>query len=110
MTEQEKAEIIEELKKEIGLQLFTKASNKNCLQPTLNEWCNTPDVYNSKMRKAFGGDGYAEAQAWEAIRKLTCKIMGVSYINQIHDGDVANKVASKLCETVVALATERRQK
>ena len=109
MTAEEKEELLDELRKEF-LHSYIGKENKNCLKPTLGKWCKDENgqVYESKMRKAFQHDGIAEYQAWECIRRLTCKIMGVSYIRQIKDEDIANKVADKLCETVCELLYEVR--
>lgn len=104
ITEEERAEIIAAIKRE----MFIDRENKNCLKPTLDKWCNTPDVYTSRMREAFSGDGVEEGAAWECIRKLTCKIMGVSYIRQINDTKMANEVADELCEVVSRLARKVR--
>ena len=109
MTAQEKAEIIKELREEL-LNEQIERGGKNCLKPTYDKWCKDSKgkVYESTMRKAFQYDGVAQYQAWECIRKLTCKIMGTSYVRQIKDLKTANHVADELCETVCNLLDEVR--
>lgn len=109
MTDQEKDALIAELMSRLAKKDLVE-HNKNILKPTLDKWCmdDNGDVYNSRMRKAFDGDGIAESQTWECIRKMTCKIMGVSYIRQINDAEKANHVADRLCKTVCELCEEVR--
>lgn len=108
MTAEEKNEIVEEIKEELFANIIKKESN-SALKPTIDKWRKDPDVYTSKMRKAFDGDGIADYTVWECIRKITCKIMGVSYVRQIKERDMANSVADKLCEIVCELAKEVRK-
>lgn len=106
LTEQERAEIIAELKAE----MIKDKESPRLLKPTYEKWCKDPDYYHSRMRTALGGDGIVEAVVWDCIRKLVCKIMGVSYVRQIQDEDKANEIADELCGLVARLATEAREK
>ncbi len=63
-------------------------------------------TYHCKMAEVFGS--YDSWTVWDSIRKLTCKIMGVSYVRQIKDPDKASCVAEAICQCIYDLGKEVR--
>lgn len=109
MTEQEKAEILEELEKRIDQKYkgcLSREDTQSVLANTRNKWF-THDCIKGKdspMHKIFGNIIYW--QVWELIRKLTCIILGCQYVRHLSGNKYAEEVAEKLCQFVHDLKVE----
>jgi len=113
MTEQERAELKAELIQEIKAELSAKGNSGSAskvLQLVYDKWCNGENRHGNHGK--FGPlievlqNTYKGWQTWDYIRRLTCNIMGVSYVRDIRDVNKARKVAEKLCEVITQLARE----
>ena len=109
MTEQEKAEILDELEKRMEKKYkgcLSREDTQSVLANTRNKWF-THDCSRGKdspMHKIFGNIIYW--QVWELIRKLTCIICGCQYVRHLAGCAYAEEVAEKLCQCVFDLKTE----
>ena len=109
MTEQEKAEILEELEKRIDQKYkgcLSREDTQSVLKQAREKWF-THDCIKGKdspMHKVFGNIIYW--QVWELIRKLTCIICGCQYVRHLAGCGYAEEVAEKLCQTVYDLKKE----
>lgn len=96
MTEQEKQELIKELKSKLveerylhvtdGTQTVLKEPRDKWFRGRYEGWANSP------MGEAFGG-GVMASQAWEQIRRLTCLIHGKRYVRHLVGDDAARQMA-----------------
>ena len=86
MTEQEKKEILELIEEHLAKQMPQREDTQSTLAKTRNKWFKDNDgsSYQSLMSKAIN-DTHGSYVIWESVRKITCKICGVSYVRQIKD-------------------------
>ena len=110
MTEQEraaiKAEIMAEIKEQLEAESIIKESNF-VLKPTLDKWLNGKEWsidHRSKKRNGplveIFGNGVEAYRAWDQVRALTCRVMGVSYVRQIRNEGLANETANAICQVL----------
>lgn len=107
MTEQEKAEILDELEKRMDKKYkgyLSKEDTQAVLKNVREKWFTLELNKSSPMHKLFGNIIYW--QVWELIRKLTCIICGCQYVRHLSGCDYAEEVAEKLCQCVFDLKTE----
>ena len=111
MTEQEKAEILDELEQRINQKYkgcLSREDTQAVLKGVREKWFHNPrsgiNSGRSPMHKIFGNIIYW--QVWELIRKLTCIICGCQYVRHLAGCDYAEEVAEKLCQTVYDLKKE----
>ena len=110
MTEQELATLKEQIKAEI-IEEMTESNHpsmrKNQLTPTRRKYINDtrfgrgskPYREPAPMRTVF--DPVKTGHIWELVRRLTCWIMEKSYVQDIAEEDLANEIASDLCEAII---------
>jgi len=111
ISEQEKAilkeEILAELKEQLAVGSATKENNF-ALKPTMDKWINGKaegfdhrhKQRNGPLRNAYKS-GVEAYKTWDQVRALTCRVMGVSYVRQIEDQELANEFADELCRLIV---------
>ena len=110
MTEQEKAEILDELEKRIEQKYkgcLSREDTQSVLKEARDKWFKYDSLRGKKdspMHKAFGNIIYW--QVWELIRKLTCIICGRQYVRHLAGCEYAEKVAEKLCQFIYDLKAE----
>lgn len=112
MTETEKKEIIDELEQRFESKYRGVLSHEDVgttLSDVRNKWFKdcSKFSYGSPMARAFDSSIVAWS-VWEEIRKLTCRICGVSYVRQIQNADEANAVAEELCTLICTLAEQQK--
>lgn len=109
MNDAEKEAIIQEVLSRLGEQ--KQVANRGALIPTHSKWFRDEQghAWNSLMTKAFGESSKPHT-IWEFVRRATCCICGVQYVNQLPDAEKANKVADRLCQLVYDMAIEERKK
>ena len=111
MTEQEKAEILDELEKRIDKKYkgcLSKEDTQSVLKNVREKWFTCELNKSSPMHKLFGNIIYW--QVWELIRKLTCIICGCQYVRHLSGCAYAEEVAEKLCQCVFDLKKEYAEK
>lgn len=109
MTEQEKNEIVDLLYRRLEADWHPpREDTQSKLSEVRNKWFRDSNGggQGSLMTQAIGSPQVAWV-IWEAVRKLTCQICGVSYVRQIKDIDRANKAAEELCSLIYRLAKEK---
>ena len=110
MTEQEKAEILDELEKRMDKKYkgcLSKEDTQVVLKNVREKWFHDPKErsnWDKPMHKLFGNIIYW--QVWELIRKMTCIICGCQYVRHLSGCPYAEEVAEKLCQCVFDLKTE----
>ena len=111
MTEQEKAEILDELEKRMAQKykgFLSREDTQAVLKEAREKWFHNPrsgiNFKDSPMHKAFGNIIYW--QVWELIRKLTCIICGRQYVRHLAGSKQAEEVAEKLCQFIYDLKAE----
>lgn len=109
MTEQEKQEIIEEIKKSLAEEKYIHSidGTHTVLKEPRDKWFRGKDYSwgGSVMCEAFGG-GVTASQVWDMIRRLTCLIRGKQYVRHLVGDDTAAETAEKLCQFVYDLRME----
>ena len=114
MTEQEKAEILDELEKRIEKKYkgcLTREDVATVLKEPREKWfvgsvgskSNTSPMY-----EVFGNIIYW--QVWELIRKLTCVVCGRQYVRHLSSVSYADEVAEKICQFIYDLKMEYSSK
>lgn len=112
MTEQEKRELIEEIKKSLAEEKCARKTDgtHTVLKEPRDKWFRGKDYSwgGSLMGEAFGG-GVTASQVWDMIRRLTCLIHGKQYVRHLVGDDTATETAEKLCQFVYDLRLEVKQ-
>ena len=113
MTEQEKAEILDELEKRMEAKYkgcLTKDNVGSVLKVAREKWFNNDHRYNNEslMSNAFGSSIIAW-QVWEVIRKLTCVVFGKQYVRHLANEPYAEEVAEKICQFIYDLRMECKE-
>ena len=111
MTEQEKQEIIaevkssvmDEVKKEVGI----KEHTQKVLKETREKWYGESGSIRRKstMCDAFPTP-YMAWDAWEHIRRLTCLVCGERYVRQIENNPDAERICDEICRKIYDLRME----
>lgn len=106
MTEQEKQEIISEIKKYFREQGMT-ANAYNCLDDVRSKWFRERrrGDEDSPFEKAFDSTN-AALRVWENIRRLTCIMCGKTHVTELRNDPYAEEICEKLCQFVYDLKME----
>lgn len=117
MTDEEiKAMIDDAVAKALKEQIPQKEFTPRLLSPTHIKWFRDEkgNASNSKMGKAFHGDGVRTYQIWDRVRPICTAICGKAYVRQvsIDDAEYINEVADKLCQLIYdsKIEFDRRKK
>lgn len=107
MTEQEKKELLDELKKRIDEKYkgcLTREDVATTLKVPREKWFRDE---NGNRRSSLMMDAFDSSiiswQVWETIRKLTCVICGKQYVRQLANVENADEIAEKLYQFVYDL-------
>lgn len=106
MTDQEKAEILDELEKRFEKKYrgyMTREDTQSVLKAPRQKWFAT----HGTMHNLFGNIIYW--QIWELIRKLTCVICGKQYVRHLADVPYADEVCEKICQFIYELKSEYKE-
>lgn len=107
MTEQEKQEIIAEVKASVMDEMKGEARGrqiKRVLKDQREKWYRG----ESPMCKAFPST-YMAWDAWEHIRRLTCLVCGESYVRQLEGNPDAERICDEICQKIYDLRMEVRK-
>ena len=107
MTEKEKQEIIEELKKQMMEERETRPHIRMLL-PTYKKWFkgkNGREDYNSIMDKVV----YSQSRVWDSVRAITANLLGVKSVVHIKDAQIANEIADRLCQEIYDIALQLKR-
>lgn len=107
MTEQEKQEIISEVKKSVMNEMkekIVKEDTKKILKVPREKWYGErfSQVKDSTMVQAFDTP-YMAWEAWDHIRRLTCLVCGVRYVQKLEDNPDAERICDEICQKIYDL-------
>ena len=91
MTEQEKQEIIAEIRKSVMEEMKQNAERKD-----------------AGVAKQFDRD--ETTNVWNCIRKLTCLICGVKYVNGLRGNPDAERICDEICQKIYDLRMSAGEK
>lgn len=111
MTEAERDALKEELRTEILAEIKCEEEREKARQRVNNSLKPVLEKYLGDDRGGLGSPfhvlvRYRRYDTWEHIRRITCNILGVSYVREIKDGERARRIADRLCALVAELASE----
>lgn len=111
MTEQEKQEIISEVKAfvmdEVKKEIKIKEHTRKILEGPREKWYGKSGSIRreSTMCEAFPTP-YMAWDAWEHIRRLTCLVCGERYVRQIENNPDAERICDEICQKIYDLRME----
>lgn len=110
MTEQEKQEIIAEVKKSVMNEMkdkIVKEDTQKTLKVPREKWYGERFSHGreSAMIQAFDTP-YMAWEAWEHIRRLTCLVCGVRYVRQLEGNPDAERICDEICQKIYDLRIE----
>lgn len=110
MTEQEKQEIITEVKKSVMDEMkdkIVKEDTQKTLKIPREKWYGERFSHGreSAMVQAFDTP-YMAWEAWDHIRRLTCLVCGVRYVRQLEENQDAERICDEICQKIYDLRIE----
>lgn len=110
MTEQEKQEIITEVKKSVMDEMkdkIVKEDTQKTLKIPREKWYGERFSHGreSAMVQAFDTP-YMAWEAWDHIRRLTCLVCGVRYVRQLEGNQDAERICDEICQKIYDLRIE----
>lgn len=107
MTEQEKQEIITEVKKSVMDEMkdkIVKEDTQKTLKVPREKWYGErfSTRQDSTMVQAFD-TSYMAWEAWDHIRRLTCLVCGVRYVRQLEGNPDAERICDEICQKIYDL-------
>lgn len=111
MTDQEKQEIIAEVKSsvmnEVKKEIGAKERIQKALEGPREKWYGERGSTRreSTMCQAFPTP-YMAWDAWEHIRRLTCLVCGERYVRQIENNPDAERICDEICQKIYDLRIE----
>lgn len=107
MTEQEKQEIIAEVKKSVMNEMkdkIVKEDTQKVLKEPREKWYGErfSTRQDSTMVQAFD-TSYMAWEAWDHIRRLTCLVCGVRYVRQLEGNPDAERICDEICQKIYDL-------
>ena len=87
--------------------IYTEPKAPTRLANPYNKWFKGKNGRNNGLiLQALGGAHPTTWKSWDAIRRLTCIIVGASFIRDIKDIDRAEEVCERLCQFVYDMITD----
>lgn len=107
MTEQEKQEIITEVKKSVMNEMkdkIVKEDTQKVLKEPREKWYGerSSTRQDSTMVQAFDTP-YMAWEAWDHIRRLTCLVCGVRYVRQLEGNPDEERICDEICQKIYDL-------